>query len=300
MMTRRPRPGAVAVLAALAILAGAGPGPGLGALGQPAERLIDSSRIVTVGGALTETVFALGAGDRLVGADTTSTFPEAALALPRVGYQRALSAEGVLSLRPTVVVATPDAGPPVVLAQLRSAGVAIVTLPGEPSVEAARARIRGVAEMLGRPDQGEALVQGLDRDLERARQGRSAPAPRVLFVMHHGGATPVVSGTGTAAAAMISLAGGVNAVPGYRGYRPLSAESIVVAAPDVIVTTTATLNTLGGAEAMLRLPGIALTPAGRARRIVSLDALYLLGFGPRTGLAVLELSRGLARRTASR
>jgi iron complex transport system substrate-binding protein len=251
------------------------------------------ARVVTVGGAVTEIVFALGAGDRLVATDSTSTYPEVARTLPKVGYMRSLSAEGVLSLRPGQVLVTADAGPPAAIAQLRAAGVKVTTLDAAHSIEGLRRNVRTVADALGVPERGAALDQRIADAWRETQSAVAATAgrPRVLFVLAHGGrAQTMVSGTGTAADAMIALAGGVNPLAAVKGYKPLTAEGALGAAPDVILVTREGLESFGGTRALLAHPGLALTPAGKAGRVVSFDALYLLGFGPRTPEAVRALA----------
>jgi iron complex transport system substrate-binding protein len=256
---------------------------------------LDLSRLVIAGGTLTEIVFALGAGDQIVGADTSSVYPPPATTLPRVGYQRTLAAEGILSLRPTAVLATAEAGPPAVLEQLRSAGVAVRIVACDPTPDGAVSAIREASRLLGREAAGESLVAALERQLAEAQgQGDGdAPAPRVLFIYARGPGTLLVSGTDTPADAIIRLAGGTNAVNGYRGFKPLTSEGLVAAAPDVLLIPDRGLESLGGVKALLGLPGVALTPAGREARVVAMDDLYLLGFGPRLGQAVQDLARRL-------
>lgn len=248
------------------------------------------SRVVAVGGAVTEMVYALGAGTALVGADSTSVHPSEAGRLPRVGYMRQLSAEGVLSLKPGLVLATAEAGPPAVLEQIRGAGVRLERLHVRHSPEAVRENIRTIADALGRGAAGDALLQRFDADWNatRARVAAMPTRPRVLFVMAHGGA-PMVGGRDTAADAMVTLAGAVNAASGITGYKPLTAEAALAAAPDVILVTDQALET-GGIDALLQRPGLALTPAGRAKRVATMDAVLLLGFGPRLPQAVDELA----------
>ncbi len=250
------------------------------------------SRIVSTSGTLTEIVFALGAGESLVGVDTSSVFPAAATKLPQVGYQRTLAAEGILSLRPTLVLATDDAGPPAVLEQIGTAGVPVERLSAQFTVKAAIERIRQVARLLGRQSQGEALIAALERDLAAAAADEGA-GPRVLFIYARGAGLVNVSGTETAADAMIRLAGGVNAVTGYTGFKPLTSEAAVAAAPKVLLLPARGIESLGGAATLLAMPGISQTPAARQRRLVVMDDLYLLGFGPRLGQAVAELARQL-------
>ncbi len=252
-------------------------------------------RVIAVGGVLTEFVYALGAEDRLVAVDTTSTYPAAALKLPQVGYQRALSAEGVLAQKPQLIMATTDAGPPAAIAQLKASGVAIKIIPHEFSLNGARNMLRSVADALTLNAQGNALEATFMEEWQRTEQQLKtySSQPRVLFILSHAGGNVQVAGTDTAADAMIRLAGGINVMEGIEGYRPLTAEAVIAAAPDVILLSTEGLRSAGGADALWQKPGLALTPAGSERRLVTLDNLYLLGFGPRLPWAVRELAQAL-------
>lgn len=261
-------------------------------------------RIVSVGGALTETLYALGAQAELVGVDTTSLYPDAARQLPSVGYARALSAEGLLSLRPTLVVATAEAGPPAVLRQIESARVPLVVLDADHRFEGMLARTQRLAELCGRAEAGRALVADLQAAWTRAREplarhaAAGKPPPRVLFVLSHSMAQVRVSGSGTAADAMIRYAGAVNALGSVEGYKPLTPEAAIAAAPDIILTTDQGLQAAGGIDGLLKAPGLAQTPAGRARKVVAQDALLMLGFGPRLPQAVAALAEALHGRLA--
>lgn len=254
-------------------------------------------RIVSVGGALTETLYALGAQGELVGVDTTSIYPEAARVLPSVGYARSLSAEGLLSLRPTLVVATEDAGPPAVLRQIEEAGIALRVLDADHRFEGMLARTLRLAEISARLDAGRALAARLQQDWQQTRErvaGRAQAGkhlPRVVFVLSHSIGQVRVAGRDTAADAMIRYAGGRNVfADGFAGYKPLTPEAVIAGAPDLILGTDQGLAAAGGIDGLLRLPGLAQTPAGRARRVVALEALWLLGFGPRLPQAVAALS----------
>lgn len=248
-----------------------------------------SPRVVAAGGTVTEIVYALGQGHLLVGVDSSSLYPEAATKLPQVGYVRALSAEGLLSLAPTLVLTTVDAGPPAVVTQVGSAGVRVETVPGGASWEAAEARITFVAQRLGVADRGRTLVEEFRRERTRAEalvQARTW-SPRVLFIYSRGAGTLMVAGRGTEAQAIVSLAGGTNAITGYEGYRPLTPEALASARPDVVLLTTRGLEALGGVEGLRSVPGFQ-AGAGSAR-VVALDDLLLLGFGPRLPEAVKTL-----------
>lgn len=272
---------------------------GAALLAAPFTRGAAPRRIVSVGGALTETLYALGAQGDLVGVDSTSLFPEAARQLPGVGYARTLSAEGLLSLRPTLVVATQEAGPPAVLRQVESAGVPLALLDADHRVDGMLARTQRLADLCGRAEAGRTLVAGLrgqwahtQERLARLQAGSRA-APRVLFVLSHSMAQLRVAGSGTAADAMIRYAGGVNALAGVDGYKPLTPEAAIASSPDLILATEQGLQAAGGVDGLLKAPGLAQTAAGRARRVAAQDALLLLGFGPRLPLAVSSLADAL-------
>ena len=256
----------------------------------------EEPRVLALGGAVTETAYALGAGGALVGSDLTSIYPQAAEKLPKVGYVRALGAEGLLSLRPTLVLASADAGPPAALEGVGAAHVPVVTLPEAHTAEAALDRVRLVGEALHRPDEAAAMMAAMRADLDqvaadvKAAGVKAGSRPvRVLFLLSAGRGAPMAAGTGTAAAAMLQLAGAVNAVDGYAGYKPLSAEAVLLAAPDTVLTTTQTLDAAGG-EAGIRdaVPGL-----DRNTKVIAFEGLFLLGFGPRLAQAQHDLAVAL-------
>jgi iron complex transport system substrate-binding protein len=253
------------------------------------------TRIVSVGGTVTEIVFALGRGADVVAVDTSSVFPASVAALPHVGYERTLAAEGIASARPSRILLSSDAGPEAAITQLYALGVPIDTIHAVATADGARAAIGQVAKALGEQARGEAVVRGLDADLERARDAtaRVTERPKVLFVYARGPGMLMVSGTKTPADAMIRLAAADNAAGAFEGFKPLTAEAVAAAMPDVVLIPERGLASLGGVDGLLAQPGLSLTPAGKARRVVAMDDLLLLGFGPRLGEAVLELSRAL-------
>ncbi|MED5373784.1 MAG: ABC transporter substrate-binding protein [Myxococcota bacterium] len=251
----------------------------------------DNARILCLGGSITETVAALGMESQLVGVDASSLYPESVTALPQVGYYRAVSAEGVLSLQPTVILALEGSGPPPVMAQLEATGLPIVYLEEADSVPEARARIETVATALDA--EAAPLLSRFDEEVEAGRSAALSGAPRVLFIYARAGGVMNVAGEGTSADAMIRLAGGVNAAAGFSGYKPLTPEAAVAAAPDVVLFTTRGLEASGGKQAALQNPALALTPAGQKGAVAAVDDLLLLGFGPRTGKAITALAQAL-------
>jgi iron complex transport system substrate-binding protein len=252
--------------------------------------------VIVIGGGLTEIVYALGAEHRIAATDTTALYPEAATKLPKVGYQRALSAEGVLALKPSLILAAGEAGPAAALSQIRSAGVRIEQFESAHTTASVIDNVERVARLLSMPQEGERLVGQLKTavaQMQTTIASYRGARPKAIFLLAHSAASSQVSGEGTAAHAMIELAGGENAMKGFTGYRPLTAEGIASAAPDVILISNQGLQAQGGIEGLLNKPGIALTPAGRAKRIVSMDALQLLGFTPRLPQTVVALAQSM-------
>ncbi len=253
-------------------------------------------KVVSVAGSLTEIVYALNAEKQLVGVDTTSLYPETATNLPQVGYQRALSAEGILSLSPDLVLATDEAGPPPVLKQIEAAKVNMEIIPLDYSGEGVVNKIRITAKALGLEKQGEELAETFTKDLKAVQDEIAASQDdkkklRVLFLLGAGKGSPMAAGTDTAANAIISLAGAQNAITEYEGYKPISTEAVVSANPDIILLTDRTLKGLDGIKGILKLPGVSITKAGKEKRIVAMDGLYMLGFTPRLPGAVRDLHK---------
>lgn len=259
-------------------------------LGQRPARA--AGRIVVAGGGLAEILVALGLEGRIVGVDSTALFPSRLRALPQIGYLRNLSAEGVLSLAPDLLVLAHEAGPPAAVERLMAAGVAVHRAPRIHGPDDLLTAVAGIAAAVGAD--AARLLDPLRADLDAVLAMRPQPVapPRALFVLAAGGA-PQASGTGTAAAAMIALAGGRNAVTAYAGYRPLSAEAVLAADPDWIVTTTQAVEARGGATVFLAEPSLRLLRAAREGRLAALEALYLLGFGPRLAHAIRDLASRL-------
>ncbi|MEM1346134.1 MAG: ABC transporter substrate-binding protein [Pseudomonadota bacterium] len=261
----------------------------------------EAQRIVVAGGDLTEIVFALGEGARVVGVDSTATWPPEAAALPQIGYVRRLSAEGVLSLAPDLVIAAHDAGPAVVLDQLEGAGVRVERAPDALTAEEIPAKIAFVGRAIGREAEAEAAVARFEDQLSTVREkvARLDDRPRALFVLSVQGGAPLVGGRDTVADAMLRLAGAENVGAGVQGYKPMGREAVLAANPEVIVVMDQHAERIGGIGAILERPEIAQTPAGQANRGVQMDGMFLLGFSVRTPQAVAELARALHPETAA-
>ncbi|MDQ8730934.1 ABC transporter substrate-binding protein [Bradyrhizobium sp. LHD-71] len=258
-------------------------------------RNTQAKRIITVGGALTEIVYALGLENRLVGIDTTSLYPPEALRQkPNVGYMRQLSAEGVLGLDPELIIVAEGSGPKETLAVLGEAKVPIVTVPESFSEAGILERIRVVARELGVEQRGECLSEAVTKDLAAMRKLRDQVSDkrRVMFVISFVNGRAMVAGRKTAAHEIIALAGGINAADNHDGYKPLSEEAIVAAKPDVVLVMQRGTDSISS-ETVFANAAFALTPAARDKSFIAMDGLYLLGFGPRTAAAARDLAVSL-------
>lgn len=271
-------------------------GVALAVLGSPLRAQdYDASRIVAIGGSVTEIIYALGEEERLIARDTTSVFPEAALELPDVGYIRQLSPEGVISVDPSLIIALEGSGPPEAVEVLEKASIPMVTVPDRYDREGILEKIRIVGDVLDVEDKAAALTADTDADLKAAEQATADIAERkkVLFVLSLQGGRILASGTNSAADGIISMAGGVNAVTEYEGYKQLTDEAVIEAAPDVILAMDRGGDHETQANDLLAHPAIAATPAAKTGSVVRMDGAYLLGFGPRTAAAVRDLSAAL-------
>lgn len=252
-----------------------------------------TERIVSLGGDVTEVVYALDARQQLVAKDSTSTWPAAAQNLPDVGYIRQLNAEGILALRPTLVLASAQAQPSLVLKKVAENKVKVVNVPGGYDFPAIERKIVAIADALGKQSEGETLRQKLHQQIA---QIPSQPInKRVLFILSHGGMNSMVAGKQTAADGAIRAAGLQNAMQEFDHYRSMSQEGVIASQPDLVVISADGLKGMGGEAGLWKLPGLAQTPAGRHKQVLVIDDMALLGFGPRTPQAVLALRQKAER-----
>ncbi|RWB77611.1 MAG: hemin ABC transporter substrate-binding protein [Mesorhizobium sp.] len=251
----------------------------------------DSSRITSIGGSITEILYALGEEGRLVARDSTSTYPEAAAKLPDVGYMRALSPEGVLSVNPTGILALQGSGPKEAVDVLKKSSVPFIEVPDHFNHEGILEKIRIIGKALGVEAKAEKLAVETDAKLTTAERQTASikDRKRVLFVLSTQGGKILAAGSDTAADGIIKLAGAVNAVEGFSGYKGMTDEAIVSAKPDVILTMKGGGPPISEDE-LFANPAVASTPAGTNRKMVSMWGGYLLGFGPRTADAIHDLA----------
>lgn len=253
-------------------------------------------RWVSAGGALSEWVAALGGESKLVGVDTTSQHPASLKALPSIGYQRQLSAEGILSLRPQVLVGTEEMGPPPVLAQIRSAGVQVEMFSARPDLPALKGNLQHLGVLLGSEAKARELFTGYEQALEQQKRWVATAqathkAPGVLMLIGNAGGKPLIAGKDTAADWMLQQAGGRNLAT-HSGYKPFSVESLAGLSPEVLVFADRALTGEAARAALFKEnPILASTPAAKHARVFELDPTLLVGgLGPRLPQSLVQLS----------
>ncbi len=256
----------------------------------------DHDHIISIGGSVTEIIFALGEEDRLVARDTTSVYPQAALELPDVGYIRRLAPEGVLSVNPNMIITLEGAGPPEAVEVIKSSDVPFIEVKESYDEDGVISKILAVGKALDVAEKAQKLAESVAADFDKTEAVVSAikDKKKVLFVLSNNGGKILAAGLNTSAEGMIKMAGAENALTSMEGYKPATDEAILKAAPDVIVMMDrhgGEASGTSGADDILAHPAIAGTPAGQSKSLIKMDGLYLLGYGPRTGQAVLELSR---------
>jgi iron complex transport system substrate-binding protein len=254
-------------------------------------KVTDTSRILSIGGDVTEILYALKADDKIIAVDSTSQFPADALKTKaNVGYLRALSSEGVLSTNPSLIIAGKDAGPPPVVAVLKASSIPYIEVPDNQTPEGVAAKIRFIASVVGAQAAGDALAKDVENDFallaeQRAKIGKPK---RALFILSVQNGRATIGGANTSADAMIKLAGAENVAAGAQGYKPLADEAAVELAPDAIVTMQHGRN--GPPSAHIgSVKSLQASPALQNQRVIEMNGLYLLGFGPRCARAAREL-----------
>lgn len=272
-----------------------------------------SKRLICVGGALTEIIYALGLEEHLMAVDTTSTYPVMTKHLPSVGYARSLSLEGVLSMRPKLLLVTEDAGPPQVLRRISQAGIQVRVLKADHRYQGLRDRVKTVGHVMGAEYQAEQLIKDIDsrwqiyqKELSHLRPTKNNSSIhrqptgkklKAMFILAHSPQQVMVAGDNTSAHAIMNYLNLENAFKTLQGYKPLTPESIIAGEADIILLTDQGLQVHGGLNGVLRLPGVMQTPAAKHRQIYSREANHLLGFGPRLPSMLSSLAKEIYKVT---
>ncbi|WP_273727698.1 hemin ABC transporter substrate-binding protein [Brucella gallinifaecis] len=254
----------------------------------------EANRIVSLGPDVTEIIFALGVGDKIVAVDRSSKYPAETATKTNVGYRRSLSPEGILTLDTDLIIASEDIGPPETTDVLNQSAVEILYIPVDNSRAGLVKKIKLIAKRLDLEKEGDALTQKVidDFDAATAYASKISADKQKKVVFFHGLARLSGAGSDTAADAFIRYAGGINPLSIYSGYKPVSEEWLVKAEPDVVLMLS---DGNGGPtrEDVFSHKALQQTPAAKSQSLVVLEGPYMLGFGPRTAEAIRKLATAL-------
>ena len=266
-------------------------------IGNECNPVNDPSRVTVAGGSITEIMYMIDAEDSIIAVDLTSNFPERARNHPQIGYVRALSAEGILSLDPTLIIGENDMGPPAVLEQINRTGVEIVIVPEDHSVKGVKSKVECVAKILNKDIEAQQLFNDrLDPAIEKlskASEKVSEKGTKAIFILGLQSGSPLIGGMETSANGLIKMIGAENVLSSFEGWKPVGTESILMAEPDVILISKRGLSSFGDIEALRKHPALALTPAAKNNNIIAMDGMAMLGFGPRTIFSALNIANDI-------
>ncbi|MBA4145733.1 MAG: hemin ABC transporter substrate-binding protein [Cytophaga sp.] len=249
-----------------------------------------SQRIITAGSAITETVCALGECGKIIASDKTSLYPAEIQKLPSIGYRSGISAEGIISLRPTLLIAEKEYVEATVLTQIQSAGIKVMIIDRVYTLDGTRDLIRKIAAELNRSAEGDKIIRKIEGELAEVQSTikKSKVQPKVLCVYNRGASSVSAAGTHTFSE-ILPLAGATSAVTGIEGYKPLNTEALMASNPDYILMFESGIQSIGGVDGVLKIAGVGQTTAGKKKQIIAMDGIKLSNFGPRLGEAVKEL-----------
>lgn len=254
---------------------------------------VKTEKIISLNGAVTEILAALGESSHIVGVDVTSTYPEAIKQTAKdLGHVRSLSLESIIALQPTVIFASDKDLNEDLKSKITASGIQLELIKQEYSEKGTAQMIEQVAKRLGKTDYKH-LIEKINSDLAQLKP--IDPKPNVLFIYARGAGTLMVAGTETPVEKIIALAGGQNAITAFSDYKPLTPESLIKGNPDVILMFTSGLESLGGVDGLLKVDGISATKAGKNKKIIAMDGELLSGFGPRLGTAAIQLNELLSK-----
>ena len=263
------------------------------------EEAINKSRIIVAGGSLTEIIYFLNEQEKLVAVDITSNYPKKATELPSIGYVRSLSTEGVLSLNPNLILGEEDMGPPLVVEQIKNTGVDLRVIQEDYSLDSITGKILCVGKILGVTEKATKLIKSkLQKNIDNlinVNLDKVNINKKVMIILGMDGTSPMVAGRQTSGNGFIGMIGATNIMNSFEGWKPVSAESILVENPDLIIITNRGLNNFGTIEKLAKHPSLAFTNAAQNLNILAIDGMSLLGFGPRT----IEVANTVAEKLKS-
>ena len=259
------------------------------------ETASNTEKVVVAGGSLTEIMYYLGLQQKIVALDVTSSYPQEAIKLPSIGYVRALSTEGVLSLDPTLVIGENDMGPENVVEQIKRTNIDLRIIPETHSAEGIKSKVLCLGTIFDLNDKtkkkvNDELVPLID-DLEEIQKKNKKLKKRILLILSMQGTSPVVAGLGTAGDGFIKMTGASNVITEFEGWKPVSPESLILSNPDYILITSRGMRSFKSIDELVKQPALSLTNAAKNRNVIDINGMAMLGFGPRGIMTALEVAR---------
>jgi len=259
------------------------------------ETASNTEKVVVAGGSLTEIMYYLGLQQKIVALDVTSSYPKEAKKLPSIGYVRALSTEGVLSLDPTLVIGENDMGPENVVEQIKRTNIDLRIIPETHSAEGIKSKVLCLGTIFDLNDKtkkkvNDELVPLID-DLEEIQKKNKKLKKRILLILSMQGTSPVVAGLGTAGDGFIKMTGASNVITEFEGWKPVSPESLILSNPDYILITSRGMRSFKSIDELVKQPALSLTNAAKNRNVIDINGMAMLGFGPRGIMTALEVAR---------
>ena len=259
------------------------------------ETASNTEKVVVAGGSLTEIMYFLGLQQKIVALDVTSSYPKEAKKLPSIGYVRALSTEGVLSLDPTLVIGENDMGPENVVEQIKRTNIDLRIIPETHSAEGIKSKVLCLGTIFDLNDKtkkkvNDELVPLID-DLEEIQKKNKKLKKRILLILSMQGTSPVVAGLGTAGDGFIKMTGASNVITEFEGWKPVSPESLILSNPDYILITSRGMRSFKSIDELVKQPALSLTNAAKNRNVIDINGMAMLGFGPRGIMTALEVAR---------
>ena len=254
----------------------------------------DAERITVAGGSVTEILYFLGSEEQIIAVDVTSNYPTEAQDFPSIGYVRNLSAEGILSLKPSIIIGEDDMGPPSVIDQIKRTGIDIYIINESHTSDGIVDKIKCIGNILGKTEKASQLIENtispIKNELDIKSNNPILDKVKVMFILSMDSGTPVVSGKETSADGFINMTGATNAFSDFEGWKPVGTESIINAAPDFILISNRGAHSYSDLNKISEHPALKYTPAALNGNIIALDGMEMLGFGPRTISSALKLS----------
>ena len=257
------------------------------------SKAANSQRIVAAGGSITEIIYLLGFEKQLIARDLTSNFPNEALDLPSIGYVRNLSAEGMLSLQPTLIIGEADVGPAEVVSQVKRTSIDFRIIPDFFSTDGIFKKIRCVGKILG--VQSSILTDRIQRlnklKTELQSEVKNNAKQKILLILMMRGTSPIVGGLDTSGDGFIRMTGNLNAFSKFKGWKPVGLESIIASDPDYIIITNRAFSQFKTVSKFFELTKLGGTAAGKNKNLIIADGMAILGFSPRTLEMAVKLSK---------